>query len=472
MLNAFLRLDIRKKLLSASALFLLVFVGLMGYSFWTLYTLNQNASLVSNEVLPLVRHLNKLKELISTRRLQVFRYAHTSESVEKQKIVEAIQSINKEIGERHKVVESITLKKAYQENYQVVYKELLSCNQDIAAIFQLLSAGKTDAALARQMLGLQHFDRRQQMLSALVQDIITDFDIQQKQNEAMYTSSLWIYAILLALTVCGTTVIALWFSSIIGKPVMQVCETSGEMSRNLQSVTASTDQMSSNMHYIFQSTEEMSHVIDSVATAVTEMSATIREISETAGRATQIAMRASDTARKTDQVVAVLSNSAKDIGAVVEMIKGIASQTNLLALNATIEAASAGDAGKGFAVVSNEVKELAKQSAQATEEIRKKIEDIQFTTSEATMAIAEIVSVIEEINQSNIVIATAVEEQSATTNEITRSMNQAAQAAKTVTNNVQEAAVAAGEVAKQMESANAGVHSIERNAREVACGRA
>jgi methyl-accepting chemotaxis protein len=154
------------------------------------------------------------------------------------------------------------------------------------------------------------------------------------------------------------------------------------------------------------------------------------------------------TAHDTNGKVERLGTSSAEIGQVIEVITSIAEQTNLLALNATIEAARAGEAGKGFAVVANEVKELAKQTATATEEISSKIAAIQGDSGEAVAAIGEIGEVIEKIADMQTTIASAVEEQTATTNEIARSVNEAAAGSAQIAENITSVATAAGEAAQ------------------------
>jgi len=182
--------------------------------------------------------------------------------------------------------------------------------------------------------------------------------------------------------------------------------------------------------------EHVSMTIQTVAAATEEMNVSISEIAKNAVQAASITEKAELKAEESRVIVDTLGRSAKEIGNVVEVIKSIASQTNLLALNATIEAASAGEAGKGFAVVANEVKELAKQSATATEDIRLKIEEIQKSTAEAVSAINEITTIVVEINQINRTIASAVEEQSVTTNEISRNVTEASSSSVQITQSI------------------------------------
>jgi methyl-accepting chemotaxis protein len=173
------------------------------------------------------------------------------------------------------------------------------------------------------------------------------------------------------------------------------------------------------------------------------MGASIKEIAKNATEAAKVATSAVKVAQTTTVTVSKLGDSSSEIGQVIKVITSIAQQTNLLALNATIEAARAGEAGKGFAVVANEVKELAKETARATEDISRKIEAIQTDTKAAVCAIASISGVIHQINDISSTIATAVQEQNATTNEMSRNVSEAAHGSGEITSNIGGVAEAA-----------------------------
>ncbi len=194
--------------------------------------------------------------------------------------------------------------------------------------------------------------------------------------------------------------------------------------------------------------EQVSRNVEMVAASSEEMIASIREISKNANDAARVAAAAVTAASTANATVSKLGESSVEIGKVVKVINSIAQQTNLLALNATIEAARAGEAGKGFAVVANEVKDLAKATASATEQIAQKIEAIQQGAKAAVGAIGEISDIIRQIHDVSASIASAVEQQTATTNEIGRNVSDAAKGAAEITKNISGVATAAKETNK------------------------
>ncbi|WP_250032423.1 methyl-accepting chemotaxis protein [Paractinoplanes maris] len=194
-------------------------------------------------------------------------------------------------------------------------------------------------------------------------------------------------------------------------------------------------------------TEEVNASVHTIAAGAEQMSASIAEIATNASRAAEVARQGLTVAERTNQQVAELGVASAEIGDVVKLITSIAEQTNLLALNATIEAARAGELGKGFAVVAGEVKELAQQTAKATEEITARISNIQASSGSAAGAIGEITSVIAQIGDYTTTIASAVEEQTATTSEMSRSVAEAASGSGEVARTVSGVAEVAGATA-------------------------
>lgn len=229
----------------------------------------------------------------------------------------------------------------------------------------------------------------------------------------------------------------------IGEESVNVANASEEFSAVSQQISANSEETSAQANTVSTATEQVNRGLQTVATATEQMSASIREIAKNATEAAKVADNAMKTAQETNIIVAKLGESSAEIGQVIKVITSIAQKTDLLALNATVEAARAGEVGAGFAVVANEVKELAKQTASATEDISGKIEKIQGDAKGAVGAIGQISGVIGQVNNISGTIATAVEEQSATTTEMSRSVAEAARGAGEVAHNIQGVAEAA-----------------------------
>ncbi len=244
----------------------------------------------------------------------------------------------------------------------------------------------------------------------------------------------------------------------------ELASSAEEMNAQARAVTNAGSQLSNNINVMAAASQNMSQSAGSVASAIEEMSSSINEVAKNCEKESKIAHQANDQAIQTRGIMAKLGESAREIGKVVEVISGIADQTNLLALNATIEAASAGEAGKGFAVVANEVKELARQSAQATEQITRQIQDMQGNTETAVKAIEEITKVIAEINNISSTIAAAVEEQSATTNEIAKTVTGVSDSTNEMAKNVQQSASGANEVSKNIQGINTASQQVAAGA--------
>ncbi|MGD0790451.1 MAG: methyl-accepting chemotaxis protein [Terriglobales bacterium] len=224
---------------------------------------------------------------------------------------------------------------------------------------------------------------------------------------------------------------------------VQVASASEELNTTSQQITANSEETSAQADVVSKAAQTVSQNLQTVATGAEEMGASIKEIAKNATEAAKVATAAVRVAETTTATVSKLGDSSTEIGQVIKVITSIAQQTNLLALNATIEAARAGEAGKGFAVVANEVKELAKETAKATEDISRKIEAIQTDTKAAVDAIASISGVIHQVNDISSTIATAVEEQNATTNEMSRNVSEAAHGSGEITSNIGGVAEAA-----------------------------
>jgi methyl-accepting chemotaxis protein len=242
-------------------------------------------------------------------------------------------------------------------------------------------------------------------------------------------------------------------------------QAAGAEQTNVQAhtVAAAGEELAINSKSMTASAGEISQSSTTVAAAVEEMSSSIQEVARNCTQESEIARKADMQARQTRDLMIKLDESARQIGKIVELINQIAEQTNLLALNATIEAASAGEAGRGFAVVANEVKELARQSAAATQDIRLQVNLIQENTANSMEAIDDVAKVIEQVSQIASSIAAAVEEQSATTSEIVRSLHNVTSSTKTLSENVKNASAGADEVSRN-------IHGVSQAASESAKG--
>ena len=260
----------------------------------------------------------------------------------------------------------------------------------------------------------------------------------------------------------------------------QISSHAETLASSAEELTATSEQMgrsasdaATQANVVSAAAEQVSHNVSTVATGTEEMGASIREIAKNATDAARITATAVKVAERASATVSTLGESSAEIGKVLKVITSIAQQTNLLALNATIEAARAGEAGKGFAVVANEVKELAKETARATEDIGRKIEAIQTSTRDATGAIGEVTGIILQINDISGTIASAVEEQDATTNEISRNIVEAARGSSEIAVNITGVAQAADSTsagASNTQTASAGLAQLAAELQQLVSG--
>ncbi|MGD9200820.1 MAG: methyl-accepting chemotaxis protein [Chitinispirillia bacterium] len=242
-----------------------------------------------------------------------------------------------------------------------------------------------------------------------------------------------------------------------------LASSSEEVSSQSTIVASDSEEVSKNLSQISHSTEEMSSLVSTVATSMEEMGSSFNEVAKNCQKELQIVNNANTQAKSTYKMISQLAMSAREITKIIDVINTISEQTNLLALNATIEAASAGDAGKGFAVVANEVKELAKQTANATNEIEGQIKNMLQLTNGSVKEISGISEIIEEVNTISHTIVNAVEEQSATANEIVENINNANSVVLGVSKNVQETAYGLNEVSRNIHNVNTVVIDTVKN---------
>jgi methyl-accepting chemotaxis protein len=240
----------------------------------------------------------------------------------------------------------------------------------------------------------------------------------------------------------------------------EVAQAADELDTVSTQLATGAEETSAQAGVVSSSAEEVSSIVSTLAAASEQMNASIAEISRSASRASDIAESGVRAAGEASETVARLGSSTSEIQTVVKLITAIASQTNLLALNATIEAARAGEVGKGFAVVAGEVKELALQTAAATEEIAHKVEAIHRGSGEAAEVITRISAVVSEINDTQLTIAAAIEEQTATTQEMSRNVGETAVGAGEIASTIVAVAESAGQ-------ASAGAQTTQTTARRL-----
>jgi len=253
----------------------------------------------------------------------------------------------------------------------------------------------------------------------------------------------------------------------VSEVVDVVAASATEMKATAESMSSTAEETNTQATAVAAASEQASSNVQTVASSAEELSASINEIGEQVTKSSTIAQKAVEESQKSNETVKGLAEAAQKIGDVVGLINDIAAQTNLLALNATIEAARAGDAGKGFAVVASEVKSLATQTAQATEEIAGQINSMQGVTEDAVTAIGGITKTIEEINEITGGIAAAVEEQGAATQEIARNVQEASKGTQDVSENIAGVTTAAQETGKASEDILTASSELARQGNEL-----
>ncbi len=255
-------------------------------------------------------------------------------------------------------------------------------------------------------------------------------------------------------SICDNTNILNSSASNLSVISSQMASGAEETASQANAVAAASEELSVSTSNIAAGAEEISLMLNTVAASIEEMTTSISEVAVNTNKAEQVALKVNSRITETCEVINKLGTAAKEIDNIIELINDIADQTNLLALNATIEAARAGEAGKGFAVVANEVKELAKESAKSTDQIKNKVDYIQDSTFKVVESVMEVTKVISELTEISTSIAAAMEEQSSTTGEIANNMGSVNQSSVDISKNIQGVAKGTQEVSINIQGMN------------------
>jgi methyl-accepting chemotaxis protein len=443
------------KLIGAIGLLGVIILAVGWLAFSELGTLHRNTDEVyKSGLLPLVA-LSDIQDDVQRLRQDTYRLSTTSDPKELREIIESARSLDRDLLERNKRYLAQIMSEEDRTSFMRFEEALADWRRDREEkLYPQVLAGQKEAAYqtgkdlgARYEVPIKHI---KDIIQANQQSAHKKYENSEDVARSGRITLLILAAAGLVIGLMLALIIARSATKRVGLAItaintnaQQLASSSQELTYVSQQMAANAEETAAQANVASAAAEQVSKNVSTVSTGAEEMTASIREIAKSANEAARVATSAVTLAQMTNATFAKLGQSSTEIGNVIKVITSIAEQTNLLALNATIEAARAGEAGKGFAVVANEVKELAKQTAKATEDIGRKIEAIQGDTKGAVEAIDQISRIVNQINDTQNTIASAVEEQTATTGEITRSVAEAATGSTEIARNVSGVAEAA-----------------------------
>ncbi len=442
--------------------------GIIAYGFWSHLTLSKArvGGPVFNEI---IASKDLLADILPPPHYIIESYLATKELVDKLEENASNEEINKSLRKLDLLEEEFTERNTVWLDAQLTMPEsasrtsLLAKPTATAKEYYALLKGPFMSAINSEDATLANTILKQQLRpvfqshKAAIEDTVAlanqeAVEIQDRSESMVTRSTSWAAgSILVLIGCCGVlgyytarqmaTALRKAASNLRNVAREDLCTVGEQMRQHAQETTHQATLASG-------AAEQVSTNAQALATAVEEFNSSIKEISGNTSSAATVAGAAVEAANRTNATVTKLGESSAEIGNVIKVINSIAEQTNLLALNATIEAARAGEAGKGFAVVANEVKELAKQTSEATEDIIRKIAMIQDDTQQAVQAIGQVTGIIRQINETQNAIASAVEEQSAMTGEISRNISEVAAGSGEIARNINMVADAAESTSK------------------------